>query len=75
MKNDFGTGKGADTITSGLEGAWTATPTKWSHDDFFKNLFEYEYSLTGEPRGREAMGGQGDAARHGARRPRRDEVA
>ena len=48
--NTFGTGKGADTITSGLEGAWTDTPTKWSHT-YFKNLFEYEWELTKSPAG------------------------
>lgn len=49
-KNSFGTGAGADTITSGLEGAWTTTPAKWSHD-FFKHLFEYEWELTKSPAG------------------------
>ncbi len=49
-KNNFGTGKGADTITSGLEGAWTDTPTKWSHK-FFENLFGYEWELTKSPAG------------------------
>ncbi|MFE6282263.1 catalase/peroxidase HPI [Streptomyces sp. NPDC057877] len=49
-KNTFGTGKGADTITSGLEVTWTATPTQWSNG-FFKNLFEYEYELTESPAG------------------------
>src|SRR5512143_2068806 len=41
----FGTGKGCDTITSGLEGTWTTTPTKWSNN-FFENLFGYEWELT-----------------------------
>ncbi|WP_422083136.1 catalase/peroxidase HPI [Ulvibacterium sp.] len=49
-KNNFGTGKGSDTITSGLEGAWTNTPTKWSHK-FFENLFGYEWELTQSPAG------------------------
>ncbi|MFD0318598.1 catalase/peroxidase HPI [Streptomyces flavalbus] len=49
-KNTFGTGKGADTITSGLEVTWTTTPTQWSNG-FFKNLFEYEYELTESPAG------------------------
>jgi catalase-peroxidase len=48
--NKYGTGHGADTITSGLEGAWTTTPAKWSHD-FFKHLFEYEWELTKSPAG------------------------
>lgn len=49
-KNTFGTGHGADTITSGLEGAWTTTPTKWSNN-FFWNLFGYEWELTKSPAG------------------------
>ena len=49
-KNTFGTGAGGDTITSGLEGAWTTTPTKWSHN-FFENLFGYEWELTKSPAG------------------------
>lgn len=49
-KNNFGTGVGSDTITSGLEGAWTNTPTKWSHT-FFENLFGYEWELTKSPAG------------------------
>ncbi|KQC30835.1 catalase/peroxidase HPI [Flagellimonas eckloniae] len=49
-KNNFGSGKGSDTITSGLEGAWTNTPTKWSHK-FFENLFGYEWELTKSPAG------------------------
>jgi len=43
-KNTYGTGKGGDTITSGLEGAWTTTPAKWSHD-YFNHLFNYEWEL------------------------------
>ncbi|MBT2870242.1 catalase/peroxidase HPI [Streptomyces sp. McG7] len=49
-RNTYGTGKGGDTITSGLEVTWTATPTQWSNG-FFKNLFEYEYELTESPAG------------------------
>ena len=49
-KNNFGSGKGSDTITSGLEGAWTDTPTKWSNK-FFENLFGYEWELTKSPAG------------------------
>ncbi|EDY81224.1 catalase/peroxidase HPI [Verrucomicrobiia bacterium DG1235] len=45
-----GTGKGGDTITSGLEVTWTQTPTQWSNG-FFKNLFEYEWELTKSPAG------------------------
>ena len=49
-KNSYGKGHGADTITSGLEGAWTTTPTKWSNN-FFWNLFGYEWELTKSPAG------------------------
>jgi len=49
-KNSYGTGNGADTITSGLEGAWTSTPAKWGHD-YFKFLFEFEWELTKSPAG------------------------
>jgi catalase-peroxidase len=49
-KNTFGTGKGPDTITSGLEVTWTTTPTKWSNG-FFENLFGYEWELTKSPGG------------------------
>jgi catalase-peroxidase len=49
-KNNFGTGKGSDTITSGLEGAWTDTPIKWSHK-FLENLFGYDWELTKSPAG------------------------
>ena len=43
-KNSFGSGKGVHTITSGLEGAWTTAPTKWDNN-FFENLFDYEWEL------------------------------
>ena len=49
-KSSFGTGKGADSITSGLEVTWTSTPTKWSND-FLRNLFGYEWELTKSPAG------------------------
>ncbi len=49
-KSSFGTGKGGDTISSGLEVTWTSTPTKWSNQ-FFKNLFGYEWELTKSPAG------------------------
>jgi len=49
-KNSFGTGNGAATITSGLEGAWTTTPTKWSNN-YFENLFGFEWELTKSPAG------------------------
>jgi len=48
--NSYGSGKGADTITSGLEVIWTTTPTKWSNN-FFENLFRYEWQLTKSPAG------------------------
>jgi catalase-peroxidase len=49
-RNSFGTGKGGDTITSGLEVTWTTTPTKWSNN-FFENLFGHEWELTKSPAG------------------------
>lgn len=49
-KNTFGSGNGENTITSGLEGAWTTTPTKWSNN-FFENLFGFEWELTKSPAG------------------------
>jgi catalase-peroxidase len=49
-KSSFGTGKGGDTISSGLEVTWTSTPTKWSNN-FFWNLFGYEWELTKSPAG------------------------
>lgn len=49
-RNSLGTGNGANTITSGLEGAWTTTPTKWSNN-YFENLFGYEWELTKSPAG------------------------
>jgi catalase/peroxidase HPI len=49
-KNSYGSGKGADTITSGLEVTWTKTPTQWSNN-FFENLFGYEWELTKSPAG------------------------
>ena len=59
-KNSFGTGHGADTITSGLEGAWTTTPTKWSNN-YFENLFGYEWELTKSPAGAHQWKPKGDA--------------
>ncbi|MFY9253177.1 MAG: catalase/peroxidase HPI [Fuerstiella sp.] len=49
-KNKFGTGNAGDTITSGLEGAWTTTPTQWSNG-YFDNLFGYDWDLTKSPAG------------------------
>ena len=49
-KNSFGSGKGGDTITSGLEVTWTSTPTKWGNG-FFENLFGHEWELTKSPAG------------------------
>ncbi len=48
--NRFGTGKGGDAITSGLEGAWTSNPVKWDNG-YFENLFGYEWELTKSPAG------------------------
>jgi catalase-peroxidase len=49
-KNTFGTGKGDDTITSGIEGAWTPNPDKWDHD-YFRVLLDYDWELTKSPAG------------------------
>jgi catalase-peroxidase len=59
-KSSFGTGKGADAITSGIEVTWTTTPTKWSND-YFKNLFGYEWELTKSPAGAHQWKPKGDA--------------
>jgi catalase-peroxidase len=59
--NSYGTGKGGDTISSGLEVTWTSTPTKWSNN-FFENLFGFEWELTKSPAGGHqwvAKGGDG----------------
>src|SRR5206468_11282111 len=50
-RNTFGTGKGPDTVTSGLEGAWTNEPTKWDNG-FLDNLFNYDWELTTSPAGK-----------------------
>lgn len=49
-KNTYGTGNAGDTITSGLEGAWTSTPAQFSHE-YFANLFQYDWVLTKSPAG------------------------
>src|SRR5512146_1950835 len=59
-KSSYGTGKGGDTITSGLEVTWTATPTRWSHG-FFENLFGYEWELTKSPAGAHQWTAKGGA--------------
>ena len=57
--NSYGKGYGADTITSGLEGAWTTTPTQWSNN-FFENLFGFEWELTKSPAGAHQWTPKGD---------------
>ena len=60
--SSFGSGKGADTISSGLEGIWTTTPTQWSNN-YFDNLFGYEWELFKSPAGAQQwrpVGGAGD---------------
>ena len=61
-KNSFGSGKGPDTITSGLEGAWTQKPTEWDMG-FFENLFNYEWELTKSPAGKYQWTPKDEAAR------------
>lgn len=60
-KNTFGTGNAGDTITSGLEGAWTTTPTRWSNN-FFENLFGFEWELKRSPAGAQQWKPKGGAA-------------
>jgi catalase-peroxidase len=59
-KNTFGTGSGGDAIGSGLEVIWTTTPTKWSNN-FFQNLFGFEWELTKSPAGAHQWKPKGDA--------------
>jgi catalase-peroxidase len=59
-KSSFGTGKGGDAITSGIEVTWTNTPTKWSNN-FFRILFSYEWELTKSPAGAHQWKPKGDA--------------
>jgi catalase-peroxidase len=59
-KSSFGTGKGNDTITDGEEIIWTNTPTKWSNN-FFRNLFSFEWELTKSPAGAYQWKPKGDA--------------
>ncbi|MFN7750581.1 MAG: catalase/peroxidase HPI [Cyclobacteriaceae bacterium] len=59
-KNSFGPGNGAHTITSGLEGAWTTTPTQWSNN-YFENLFGFEWELTKSPAGAHQWKPKGNA--------------
>src|SRR3974390_157510 len=60
-RSSFGTGKGDDAITSGIEVIWTSTPTKWSNN-FFSNLFGYEWELTKSPAGAWQFKAKGAAA-------------
>jgi catalase-peroxidase len=60
--NRFGTGKGADAITSGIEGAWTPHPTRWDNG-YFETLFGYEWELTKSPAGAHQWKPKGDAGR------------
>lgn len=61
-KNAYGSGKGGDTITSGLEGAWTSTPVQWSQG-YFRNLFRYEWELVKGPGGGHQWQPKGEAKR------------
>ncbi len=60
-KNSFGSGKGVDTISSGLEGAWTTNPVKWDND-YLEILFKYEWELTKSPAGAQQWIPKGGAA-------------
>lgn len=60
-KNSSGKGNAEDTITSGLEGAWTTTPAEWSHE-YFENLFNFEWELTTSPAGAKQWIPKDDAA-------------
>lgn len=60
-RNEHGSGNGGDTVTSGLEGAWTSSPARWSRE-FFRNLFEYEWELTTSPAGAHQWQPAGDVA-------------
>ena len=74
-KSTAGTGMGADTITSGLEGAWTNKPTTWDNG-FLDNLFGYDWELTTSPAGaKQWTPTNPEAAGHGARRARSVEAA
>ncbi|MEJ8672228.1 peroxidase family protein [Streptomyces sp. MS1.AVA.1] len=73
-KSTYGTGKGGDAITSGLEVTWTTKPTQWSND-FFDILFGYEWELTQSPARRRPVGGQGRRGDHPRRARRVDEAS
>jgi len=60
-RNTFGSGKGADTLTSGLEGAWTNEPTKWDNG-YLDNLFKYDWELTTSPAGAKQWTPKGPSA-------------
>jgi catalase-peroxidase len=62
-KSSFGSGKGAHAITSGIEGAWTPTPTKWDNG-YFETLFGYDWELTKSPAGAHQWKPKGDAGRN-----------
>ncbi len=62
-KSKFRSGKGADTITSGLEGAWSSSPTRWSNG-YFDNLLGYEWELTKSPAGAQQWTPKGDSAKN-----------
>ncbi len=71
-KNRFGTGKGRDTITSGLEVTWTPTPTRWDNS-YLEILFGWEWELTESPAGAQAVGGEGRPGDHPGPRDQRAE--
>ncbi|MFO0691797.1 MAG: catalase/peroxidase HPI [Myxococcota bacterium] len=61
-KNECGSGKGADTVTSGLEGAWTVAPAQWTHN-YLQNLYAFEWELTSSPAGAKQWKPKGDAGK------------
>ena len=72
--NSFGTGKGKDTITSGLEGAWTNEPTKWDNG-YFENLYKYEWELIEGPGGKKQWQPKGEKKDVGMVRDAHDPTA
>ena len=73
-RTSYGTGKGADAITSGLEGAWTPTPTQWDNC-YRETLFSWEWELTESPAGAKQWQPKDPEAQHRPRRAHRGQAA